>query len=94
MLLTLPLAAEPHPGAAVYKAKTCITCHGADGGGNTPAGKAMKTPDLRLDATQKKSDEALTKAITEGQGKMPSFGSAMKPEQVRDVLAYIRTFAK
>ena len=32
-------------GAAIYKSK-CASCHGADGKGETPAGKAMKVRDL------------------------------------------------
>ena len=39
-------------GAALYQAN-CASCHGADGKGDTPAGKAMGVPALKsMDAEQ------------------------------------------
>ena len=43
--LTLPAIAQ-NSGAATYTSK-CQMCHGADGAGTTPAGKAMKVPSDR-----------------------------------------------
>lgn len=92
ILFTTPAAlANDPPGAALYRTKSCVTCHAKDGSGNTPAGKAVKTPDLRAETVQKKSDDALAKSIADGVGKMPAFGNALTAEQIRDVVAYIRT---
>jgi mono/diheme cytochrome c family protein len=90
---TSAVAAE-HAGAAPYKQKTCIGCHGADGSGNTPAGKAVKARDLRGDDVQKQSDADLAAAIANGRGKMPPFKSSLSTQQIKDLVAYIRTFKK
>src|SRR5882672_575011 len=41
--------------ADVFKSK-CASCHGADGKGDTPAGKKMNVKDLASDDVQKQSD--------------------------------------
>ena len=50
------------PREAWVKAK-CALCHGLDGSSQTERGKKLHAPDLRAPETQKRSDEALTKAI-------------------------------
>lgn len=45
-LAPLAVAAEDDPGQATFQAE-CAKCHGADGSGDTPVGKAMKVPSLR-----------------------------------------------
>jgi mono/diheme cytochrome c family protein len=40
------------------------------------------------------SDAELTAVITDGKGKMPAYGKGIKPDQVKDLLAYIRSFGK
>jgi mono/diheme cytochrome c family protein len=80
-------------GAALYKTK-CAACHGADGKGDTAAGKANKIRDLGSAEVQAQSDADLTTIITSGKGKMPAYGKSLKPDQVKDLVAYIRTLAK
>jgi len=77
-------------GAATYKAK-CALCHGANGGGDTPSGKAMKVKDLRSDAVQKQTDIELTKTISGGKGKMPAYGKQLSEPDIAAVIAFIRT---
>jgi len=77
-------------GAATYKAK-CALCHGANGGGDTPSGKAMKVKDLRSDAVQKQTDIELTKTISGGKGKMPAYGKKLSEPDIAAVIAFIRT---
>jgi mono/diheme cytochrome c family protein len=77
-------------GAATYKAK-CALCHGANGGGDTPSGKAMKVKDLRSDAVQKQTDVELTKTISGGKGKMPAYGKQLSEPDIAAVIAFIRT---
>lgn len=80
-------------GGSLFKAK-CAACHGADGKGETTMGKMDKLRDMGSEDVQKQSDDELTGIITNGKGKMPAYGKRMKPEQVKDLVTYIRTFAK
>jgi cytochrome c6 len=77
---------------ATYKAK-CQMCHGPDGKGETPTGKAMKVKDFASEDVQKMSDADLSASISSGKGKMPAF-KTLTPEQVKDLVAYVRAFAK
>lgn len=88
------LGAQPQDaGAALYKAK-CAACHGADGKGETTLGKASKLRDLGSADVQKLSDAELTTWIESGKGKMPAYGKSLKPEQIKDLVTYIRSLAK
>ncbi|MEK6374899.1 MAG: cytochrome c [Acidobacteriota bacterium] len=93
-LLILPaLAARADdPGAALYKAK-CASCHGADGGGNTPVGKSLKLRDLSLSDVQKLSDAELTKIIADGKGKMPAYAKKLTADQIKALVETIRAMA-
>jgi mono/diheme cytochrome c family protein len=79
--------------AALYKTK-CAMCHGPDGSGNTPTGKAMKVADLRSDEVQKKTDAQLTETIASGKGKMPAFKGKLTDAQINDLVKYVRELAK
>ncbi|HEX7152334.1 MAG TPA: cytochrome c [Thermoanaerobaculia bacterium] len=94
ILFTSLAALGNEAGANLYKGKACITCHGADGSGNTPTGKSLKAGDLRSDTVQKQTDEQLEATIANGKGKMPSYKSAMNAAQIKDVVTYLRSFAK
>jgi mono/diheme cytochrome c family protein len=88
------LAFADAPGAAeIYKSK-CAMCHGADGSSQTPAGKAMKSPDLRSADVQKQTDADLQKAISEGKGKMAAYKSKLSVADISSLVAYVRGLAK
>jgi mono/diheme cytochrome c family protein len=90
-LLSVPMRADD--AAAVFKAK-CVACHAADGSGNTPMGIQLKSFDLRSPEAQKLTDAELTEIITNGsKGKMPAWGKLLKPEDIKGLVAYIRTLA-
>ena len=78
---------------AVFK-KNCVLCHGEDGSGNSPTGKALKAKDLRSDEVQKQTDAELTDVISKGRGKMPSFAAKLPPETIQSLVAYVRQIAK
>lgn len=78
---------------AIYKTK-CAACHGPDGKGETSVGKANKMRDLASADVQKLSDDDLAGVIAAGKGKMPAYGKSMKPEQLKDLVAYIRSLGK
>ena len=80
-------------GADTYKAK-CQMCHGADGLGNTPAGKAMKARPFNSPDVLKESDTDLMAVIKNGKNKMPAFAGKLTDAQIADVVAYIHTLQK
>jgi len=87
-LFSLPAKADVADAGATFKAK-CAMCHGADGKGK----ESMKTPDFTSADVQKKSDADLSTLITNGKGKMPPY-KAMTPDQVKDMVAFIRSLKK
>ena len=80
-------------GAATFKAK-CVVCHGADGKGETPTGKSLQARDLGSTEVQSQSDADLAAIITNGKGQMPSFDGKLTPDQIKDVVKYIRTLKR
>jgi len=80
-------------GADTYKAK-CQMCHGADGLGSTPAGKAMKARPFNAPDVLKESDTDLTAVVKNGKNKMPAFTGKLTGAQITDVVAYIHTLQK
>jgi cytochrome c6 len=85
--------AVPPADASLFKTK-CAMCHGADGKAQTAIGKADKIPDFTSPDVQKLSDDELAATITNGKGKMPAYGKTLKPDQIKDLVAYIRSLAK
>jgi mono/diheme cytochrome c family protein len=79
--------------AATYKGK-CSACHGADAKGETPVGKKMGIKDLASPEVQKLSDEDMAEVIADGKNKMPSYKKSLKPEQIKELVGYIRSLAK
>ena len=89
-MVLAPLAAFAADGAAVYKAK-CASCHGPDGKGETSIGKSMKLRGLGSADIQKITDADLTKVISDGKGKMPAYKGKLSAEEIKALIAYIRT---
>jgi mono/diheme cytochrome c family protein len=79
--------------ATTYKQK-CVACHGADGKGETPAGKAMNVRSFASAETAKMTDQELADIIEKGKGKMPKYGASLKPDEMKAMVAYIRSLAK
>lgn len=82
-------------GKKIYETH-CIACHGTEGKGDGPAGKALNPPPQ--DLTDRKamnafSDEQLKEIIVKGKGAMPSWSATLKDEDIRNVLRYLRGFA-
>lgn len=89
LTLSLPVHAQ---GADLFKSK-CVMCHGADGTGSA-MGKKMGAHDFTSADVQKMSDAELTGVINDGKNKMPKYGDKLKPEEVKGLVAYIRTLKK
>jgi cytochrome c6 len=80
-------------GADVYKSK-CLMCHGVDGLGATPTGKAMKAASFKDPAVISTPDAALIAIVKSGKNKMPAYGGKIPDDQIKSVVAYIRTLQK
>ena len=87
-MLGSPAKADVATAEATFKTK-CAGCHGADGKGK----EALKTRDLSSAVVQKQSDTDLAGVISNGKGKMPAY-KTMTPDQVKDMVAYIRSLKK
>jgi len=92
-------AADAEQGKKLY-GQFCASCHGQSGKGDGPAAAALN-PKPR-DHTNKEymssmSDDDMLKVIKNGGasiGKsplMPPWGASLKDDQIKDVIAYIRT---
>ncbi len=88
-LFSYSAQADSAAAEATFKSK-CAMCHGPDGKGK----EAMKTPDMTSADVQKKSDADLGGVITNGKPpKMPAY-KTMTPDQVKDMVALIRSLKK
>lgn len=75
-------------GAALYKSK-CAMCHGADGSKSNPNMKALNSEDV-----QKQTDAQLTETTSKGKGKMPAYAGKMSDDEIKGVVAFMRTLKK
>jgi mono/diheme cytochrome c family protein len=84
-------------GKPIFQSK-CVSCHGPEGRGDGPVGKALKPPagDFSSAESKKKSPEELQKIIENGVPKtsMVAWGKQLNETEVQDVLAYVLTLRK
>jgi cytochrome c6 len=93
-LTTIAMAQEPDPQfVQLYKTK-CAACHGADGKGETPAGKKLNTRSFFLPEIMKAPDAELIEITTKGKNKMPAFDKKLTDVQIKALVAYIRGLTK
>src|SRR5262245_52549923 len=93
-LTVTPLLADGTPdGAAIFKSK-CAMCHGPDGSGQTAVGKSFKVRNLGSAEVQKQTDAELTSIITNGKGKMLAYKGKLTAEEIKALVAHIRTLKK
>ena len=80
-------------GGAIFK-KNCAICHGADGRGQTPTGRALKLKDLGTADVQKLTNAEMQKIIADGKGTMPAFKDKLDQAGIDAVIAFLRTLKK
>jgi len=79
--------------AGAYRQK-CAACHGPDGKAQTPAGKNLGVRSFGDPAVAKMTDTELSAVIEKGKGKMPSYGKSMNADEVKAMLAFVRSLGK
>jgi mono/diheme cytochrome c family protein len=79
--------------AGTYRQK-CAACHGPDGKAQTPAGKNLGVRSFGDPAVAKMTDAELSAVIEKGKGKMPSYGKSMNADEVKAMVAYVRSLGK
>lgn len=80
-------------GADTYKAK-CQMCHGPGGVPSAAMAKSMNLKELGSADVQKQSDADLKTVVEKGKGKMTGFAGKLSPEQINDVVKYVRSLKK
>ena len=72
--------------------KNCSTCHQPNGEGGTVRVEdtKLKVPSLKSDRVIRHSDEDYTKQILKGGDGMPAFKEKLKPEEISDLIRFIR----
>jgi mono/diheme cytochrome c family protein len=97
VLLMIALAggavAQSAPAKDLF-ASRCAICHGPDGSAQSAMGKSLKIRDFHSADVQQQTDADLKTVITKGKGKMPTFGGKLKPEQIDQLVGYIREIGK
>jgi cytochrome c6 len=88
-VFSAPVGAQTAP--ELYKSK-CVACHGPDGSGSA-MGTKLGVHDFRSVDVQKQSDADLTAAIANGKNKMPAYGKSLKADDIKGLVAYVRSLA-
>ncbi|NBV20979.1 MAG: cytochrome c [Proteobacteria bacterium] len=101
--VTFLLAAAPSLLAADVAenwTKNCGSCHGADGTGKTKAGRMAGAKDLTDGAYQKQfTDEQMLQRLKDGvtdkgKEKMKPYKGVLSDDELKALVAKVRTFAK
>jgi mono/diheme cytochrome c family protein len=80
--------------------KECVSCHAKDGSGSTVMGKKSgakdyRDPKVQADLTDAKAVDRIKNGFTEnGKEKMKPFKDKVTDDEIKALIAYIRTFKK
>lgn len=80
------LAADERKGREIYDMH-CAACHGPNGVSTDPM-----IPSFADGETLYRMDSELLQRIGDGKNTMPAFRGLLSSEEMRDVIAYLRTF--
>jgi len=89
-ILAVTPSASAQSAADLYKTK-CQVCHGADGKGDTPAGKKLGAKDFHSPEVAKMSDQELFDITKNGKEKMPAYNNKLTDDQLKDLIKYVRS---
>jgi mono/diheme cytochrome c family protein len=97
MTVTAASAGDPKRGEPMYQ-RYCSGCHGSDGRGGGKNFMPHVGALTKKGHTELLEDSYVASIITEGgpaygkSGYMPSFKGTLSPDDIADVIAYVRTF--
>ncbi|HKO42191.1 MAG TPA: cytochrome c [Pyrinomonadaceae bacterium] len=76
---------------AIFK-EHCVQCHGenAAGGRVQVEGREIKVPNLTGEHARKPTDERIAAKISDGDDEMPAFKDKLTPQQIQDLVKFIR----
>ena len=86
--------------AAANWSANCASCHGKDGSGNTAMGKKLSVKDytsakVQAEFTDAKIASTIKDGVTEGgKVKMKSFKDKLSDDDVKALVAYVRSLKK
>ena len=90
----IAIPAFAQSGVDTYKSK-CLMCHGVDGLAASNVGKAMKVTSFKDPSVIKSTDAQMFAIIKNGKGtNMKPFAGKLTDDQIKSVVAYIRTLQK
>ncbi len=88
----LTSSAPAQTAADLYKTK-CVSCHGADGKGDTAVGKKLGVKAFSDPEVAKSSDQVWFDATKKGKGKMPAYDGKLTDDQIKELVKYMRSLA-
>jgi mono/diheme cytochrome c family protein len=73
-------------------AKNCESCHGPTGVGGLVKveGKQIRVASLKAEHAAKHTDKELVETITSGEEEMPSFKGKLNPEEIAELVKFVR----
>ena len=99
LLIATPLAVRAAD-AKTNWANNCVQCHGPDGKAGTKMGKMLNAKDLtdpkvQAGFTDAQATEAIKNGVkTNGKTTMKAFGGKLTDDEVKALVAYVRTLKK
>jgi cytochrome c6 len=79
--------------------KSCASCHGKDGKGNTKMGKKVDVKDytdakVQADLTDEKAVKTIKEGVKDDKGKerMKPYGDVLSEDEIKSLVVYVRAF--
>jgi len=99
LLIAAPISIRAADAAANWS-QNCASCHGKDGSGNTTMGKKLSVKDyssakVQAEFTDAKAAQIIKEGVSEGgKVKMKPFKDKLSDEDVKALVAYVRSLKK
>lgn len=99
MLIAAPMSIRAADQKALWDAN-CAQCHGKDGKADTKMGKTLQAKDLtdpkvQAEFTDAKATESIKNGVKQnGKTTMKAFGGKLSDDEIKALVAYVRTLKK